>query len=351
MHHQTLYIGAFFSVLTIFFIVSFFKHSAMERERVQTHMASFLYEFPVEEYALFRPFIEETLVPLYGKLPTWSPKRRLQQSTCTTHLFKLSEASKTFAKDLSDSAFLSIQTELQALHSNRCSNVIIQSMSAGFPKLTIALLILAPFDAEYFENIRFGYKWNPKFKTDNLILFLSVMRLSIIAPSLMVISKFLTGQEGKEFDFNVLSLPYFNFPGQTLQSLVDPELSKSHAVVHLDTPRPVTDLKYNFDKNLLAAIKAQGPELDIYTLKVDWNPGRLVLGIGQAMKLHGKDGKWYHLRAALLKLKAEVALLLYNAKLRIWTIYKVNGRVQTVPLQFAIRFITKYGTEICYSSE
>ena len=341
---------AFFCVLTLFFIACFSKHAAMEKERVQTHIASFLHEFPVEEYVKFRSFIEQVLIPAYGKLPMKPLKRSLHQTTCTKHLFKLSESSKLFAKDFSDSSFSSIQTELLALHTNRCSNVIVQSMTAGLPKLTIALLMLAPFNAEYFESVRFGFKWNPEFVPDDLIKFLAVLRLSIIAPSLIRFSKFINGLTGREFDFNVLSLPAFDFRGKSLHSLVDSEASKSHAVVHLEHPRPVTDLTYSFEKSLQAAVTAQGSNLDLYTLKVDWSPGRFVLGIAQSMKF-SKGGDWYHLRAALLSMKNETVLLLYDVKLRIWTLFKSNNKVQTVPSQFAVRMASQYGVELCYSSE
>ncbi len=351
VNRQKIYVVFFLCVLVFFFIACSVKYAAIEAERMESHLAAFSHEFPVEEYSKFRPFIETVLISAYGILPEKPLKRQLQHTTCTAHLFKHSEAAKIFAKDRSDPAFSSIQAELSALHSNRCSNVIIQSMSAGLPTFTIALLMLAPFHADYFENIRLGFKWNPEYRADALLKFMAVLRLSIITPSLIVFSKFLNGFEGKEFDFNLLSLKSFDFSDKSLWSLVDPQQIQTHAVVNLEAPRPVVDFSYNFETTLIAALKEIGSERDMYTLKIDWYPGRYVLSVGQSKKLHGKDGKWYHLRAAFLHLKNQKSLMLYDAKLGIWTLFTANGKVQSVPSQFAIRLLCLYGTELCYSTK
>lgn len=349
VNHQKLYVIAFSCVLAIFFISCSVKYSRMEAERVQTFLASYSNEFPSEQFFKFRPFIEQILIPAFQDDLNRPLKRQLRQTTCSSHLLDLLAHSKTFSKTCSDASFSLIQNDLVSLQRNLCSNVIIQSMSAGFPKLTIALLMLSPFSPEFFESVRAGFKWNREFRSDELIKFLSILRLSIVAPSLMRFSQFLYGHDGPEFNYNILSLDAINFEGLNLHSLVYPEYEKAPAIVELDPPRPVVDLSYNFEQSLYRAVAASGPEAEFYILKMNWFPGRYVLSIAHSMKLHGKDGKWYHLRGAFLQLDGDSALFLYDPKLRIWTLFKKNGKVQSVPSYFAVRFISMFATEMCYS--
>lgn len=352
--HKKRYVITFACVLLIFFIVCIVKHTRLESERTQMHKASVWLEFPVESYIKFRPFIEQVLIPRYEQdmaaATARSLKRTLKKTPCAAHLFSLLEHSKLFAKAKDDGSFSSIKEDLANLHTSHCTNSIVQSMSAGFPKFTIALLMLAPFGSEYFEEIRFGFKWNPEFLNDSLIKFLAALRLSIIAPVLLSFSKFVHHHDSSDFDHNVLSLPpLVTFDDQPLLSLVAPGWTDPYATVHLDPPKSVVNLTYDFERTLRHEISATGRIVSLYILKIKWHPGRYILALSQSMKLHGKSGKWYHLRGAYIMLDGETALLIYDSTVRIWTLYRRNGKVQTVPSYFAVRFIQRYATEVCYS--